>query len=87
MRSVESLTIHARDRATLLVGVLDLALDEVLTKGAQPDILIAGVPAAEPSLRHGLESVYRELAGYAEAREDRVRLVDQANSVRGWTMQ
>jgi serine/threonine-protein kinase PknG len=87
MRSVESLTIDARDRATLLVGVLDLALDEVLTKGAQPDILIAGVPAAEPSLRHGLESVYRELAGYAEAREDRVRLVDQANSVRGWTMQ
>ena len=87
MKSVESLTIDARDRATLLVGVLDLALDEVRAKGAQPQILIAGVPAAEPSLRHGLESVYRELAGYAEAREDRVRLVDQANSIRAWTMQ
>jgi serine/threonine-protein kinase PknG len=87
MNSVESLTLDARDRATLLVGVLDLALDEVRAKGAQPHILIAGVPAAEPSLRQGLESVYRELAGYAETREDRVRLVDQANTVRAWTMQ
>jgi len=87
MRSVESLTIDAKDRATLLVGVLDVALDEVRTKGARPDIVIAGVPAAEPSLRQGLESGYRELAGYAEVREDKVRLVDQANSVRSWTLQ
>jgi serine/threonine-protein kinase PknG len=87
MRSVESLTIDARDRATLLVGVLDVALGEVRTKGARPEILIAGVPAAEPSLRQGLETGYRELAGYAEAREDKVRLVDQANTIRNWTMQ
>jgi serine/threonine-protein kinase PknG len=87
MRSVESLTIDAKDRATLLVGVLDVALDEVRTKGARPEILIAGVPAAEPSLRQGLESGYRELAGYSEVREDKVRLVDQANTVRNWTMQ
>jgi serine/threonine-protein kinase PknG len=87
MKSIDSLTIDARDRATLLVGVLDVALDEVRTKGSRPDILIAGVPAAEPSLRAGLESVYRELAGYADVREERVRLVDQANTVRSWTMQ
>jgi serine/threonine-protein kinase PknG len=87
MRSVDSLTIDAKDRATLLVGVLNVALDEVRTKGARPDIVIAGVPAAEPSLRQGLESGYRELAGYADVREDRVRLVDQANSVRSWTIQ
>jgi len=87
MRSVESLTIDAKDRATLLVGVLNVALDEVRTKGARPDIVIAGVPAAEPSLRQGLESGYRELAEYADDREDRVRLVDQANSVRSWTIQ
>jgi serine/threonine-protein kinase PknG len=71
----------------LLVGVLDVALTEVRAKGARPDILIAGVPAAEPSLRQGLESAYRELAGYADTREDRIHLVDQANSVRNWTMQ
>jgi serine/threonine-protein kinase PknG len=86
MRSVESLTIDAKDRATLLVGVLAVALDEVHTKGAKPEILIAGMPAAEPSLRQGLESGYRELAGYAEVREDKVALVDQANTVRNWTM-
>jgi serine/threonine-protein kinase PknG len=87
MRSVESLTLDARDRATLLVGVLDVALDEVRTKGARPDITIAGVPAAEPSLRQGLESGYRELAEYTDGREDKVQLVDRANSVRNWTMQ
>jgi serine/threonine-protein kinase PknG len=87
MRSVNALTIDAKDRATLLVGVLDVALDEVRAKGARPDILIDGVPAAEPSLRQGLESGYRELAGYADTREDRIHLVDQANSVRNWTMQ
>jgi serine/threonine-protein kinase PknG len=87
MRSVESLTIDAQDRATLLVGVLDTALGEVRAKGSRPDITIAGVPAAEPSLRQGLESGYRELAGYAEVRGEKVRLVDQANAVRNWTRQ
>ncbi len=87
MRSVESLTIDARDRATLLVGVLDVALDDVRTNGARPEIEIAGVPAAEPALRQGLEAGYRELAGYAEVREEKVRLVDKANTVRNWTMQ
>jgi serine/threonine-protein kinase PknG len=87
MRSVDSLTIDPKDRASLLVGVLDLALTEVQTKGARPDISIAGLPAAEPSLRRGLETVYRELAGYAETRLEKVRLVDQANSVRNWTRQ
>jgi serine/threonine-protein kinase PknG len=87
MSSVDSLTLDAKDRATLLVGVLDVALDEVRAKGARPDILIAGVPAAEPSLRQRLESGYRELAGYADVRQDMVALVDKANSVRNWTMQ
>ena len=87
MASIDSLTIDPSDRATLSVSVLDSALNEVRAKGARPDILIAGLPAAEPSLRQGLEAAYRELAGYAKSREDRVGLVDRANSVRGWTRQ
>jgi serine/threonine-protein kinase PknG len=87
MRSVDSLTLDAMDRATLLVSVLGVALDEVRAKGARPDILIAGVPAAEPSLRQGLESGYRQLASYADSREDKVNLVDRANLIRNWTMQ
>src|SRR4029079_12447152 len=84
MNSIESLTIDAADRAALSVSVLDAALDEAQTRGAQPNVLIAGLPATEPALRQGLETAYRELAGYAKAREDKVRLVDRANSVRGW---
>jgi serine/threonine-protein kinase PknG len=87
MNSIESLTIDALDRATLSATVLDAALAEVHAKGPRPDILIAGLPASEPSLRQGLEAVYRELAAYAQAREEKVALVDQANSVRSWTMQ
>ena len=45
------------------------------------------LPAAEPSLRSGLEAAYRELASHARTREDRVQLVDRANSVRAWSMQ
>lgn len=87
MNSIEFLTIDAKDRATLFVTVLDAALREVRAKGSRPDILIAGLTAAEPSLRSGLEAAYRELATYAKGREDRVHLVDLANSVRGWTVQ
>ncbi len=87
MRSIDSLTIDARDRAALSVAVLDAALDEVREKGSQPSILIAGLPAAEPSLRAGLEAAYRELATFAKARDEKVHLVDLANSVRGWSMQ
>jgi len=87
MKSIDSVTLDAADRATLSVSVLDAALDLVRANGARPDILIAGLPAAEAPLRQGLETAYRELAGYARTREEKVRLVDQANSVRGWTRQ
>ena len=87
MSSIDSLTIDATDRATLFVTVLDAALREVRDKGSQPQILIGGLPAAEPSLRSGLEAAYRELASHAKTREDRVQLVDRANSVRAWSMQ
>ena len=87
MHSIDSLTIDAEDRATLTATVLDAALQEVRSKGARPDILIAGVPAAEPALRNGLEATYRELATYARTPVDRVHFVDQANTMRGWTVQ
>jgi serine/threonine-protein kinase PknG len=87
MSNIESLTIDPKDRARLSVSVLDAALAEVRSKGARPDILIAGLPAEELPLRQGLEAAFRQLAGFAGSREDRVHLVDQANSVRAWSMQ
>ena len=37
-----------------------------------PRCVIGGRPAAEPALRDGLEAAYRDLAGYASTREERV---------------
>ncbi|MGZ4604266.1 MAG: tetratricopeptide repeat protein, partial [Kineosporiaceae bacterium] len=65
---------------------LDAALDVVTTKGAQERVLIAGVPAKEAPLRDALEHAYRDLAALTPASEERVRLVDQANAVRRWTL-
>jgi serine/threonine-protein kinase PknG len=86
MGSIETLTIDPADRANLAASVFRTALDEVLGNGPQPTVLIAGRQATEPALRDGLEAAYRELAGQAPTREDRIRLVDQANDVRGWTL-
>jgi serine/threonine-protein kinase PknG len=66
--------------------VFRTALDEVLASGPRPDVRIAGREATEPALREGLEAAYRELAAQAPTREDRIRLVDLANEVRGWTL-
>ena len=62
------------------------ALDDVLQHGAQPQVTIAGIPAAEPALRTGLERAYRELASRTSDRDERVRLVDEANAVRAWSV-
>ena len=86
MGSIESVTIDPADRARLLTGVLDAALDVVTTKGPQERVLIAGVPAKEAPLRDALEHAYRDLAALTPASEERVRLVDQANAVRRWTL-
>jgi serine/threonine-protein kinase PknG len=86
MGSIETLTIDPADRANLAASVFRTALDEVLGSGPRPDVRIAGREATEPALREGLEAAYRELAAQAPTREDRIRLVDLANEVRGWTL-
>lgn len=85
MSSVESLTIDPADRAQLSVIVYGAALEETQQKGPRPDVLIGGRPAEEMSIRSGLESAYRDLAGYTHDRAERIRLVDLANGARGWT--
>ena len=84
--SIESLTIDPVDRSRFRVEVLSAALGLVESNGADTTVLIGGRPAAEPALRDGLEAAYRDLAGYAPTREERVHLVDQANAVRRWTL-
>ncbi|WP_270889777.1 serine/threonine-protein kinase [Pedococcus sp. 5OH_020] len=84
--SLDQLTIDPVDRSRFRVDVLRAALGVVESQGADLNVQIAGRPAAEPALRDGLESAYRDLASYATTREERVHLVDQANAVRRWTL-
>lgn len=86
LESIDNLTIDPVDRSRFRVDVLEAALSVVTTQGADPTVSLAGHPASEPSLRDGLESAYRDLATHAASPQERVRLVDQANSVRRWTL-
>jgi serine/threonine-protein kinase PknG len=86
LESIDNLTIDPVDRSRFRVEVLQSALQVVETQGVDPAVTIGGQPASEPFLRDGLESAYRDLAGYAPTREERVGLVDQANAVRRWTL-
>jgi serine/threonine-protein kinase PknG len=83
--SIESVTIDPLDRARLRTDVLQSALDIVQKQGPQESVKIAGVPAADRQLRDALERAYRDLAALTPAGEERVALVDQANTVRRWT--
>jgi serine/threonine-protein kinase PknG len=86
MHSIEAVTIDPVDRARLTVDVLGAALTTVLEKGEQPTVQIAGHPAAEDSLRDGVESAFRGLAALTHDDDERIRLVDAANQVRRWTL-
>ena len=55
-------------------------------EGPQESVEIAGVPAADRPLRDALERAYRDLAALTPAGEERVSLVDRANTVRRWTL-
>lgn len=86
MSSIERVTIDPLDRARLTANVLDVALRRVLADGPDETLRIAGRTATEPHLRDGLESAYRQLAQMTTDDDERVRLVDQANRVRRWTL-
>ena len=86
MTSIDGVGIDPVDRARLTADVLAAALEQVRAHGPEPMIRIGGHPAAEPSLRDGLESAYRTLAAMTPGRDDKVELVDRANTVRRWTL-
>ena len=86
LQSLDNLTIDPVDRSRFRVEVLQSALQLVEANGVDTTVTIAGRPASEPYLRDGLEAAYRDLAGYAPTREERVGLVDKANAVRRWTL-
>jgi serine/threonine-protein kinase PknG len=80
--SVENVPIDPRDRQQLAVKVLTAAIGEVQRTGPDARTRVAGVPATLRDLQLGAEQAYRALAALTPDRTERVRLVDEANSVR-----
>jgi serine/threonine-protein kinase PknG len=85
--SVDTVSLDARVRQTYVIRALDLALKEVLARGDQASVKVAGYPATQYDLRLGAESAYRQLATLTEGVDERVRLVDAANRIRPRTLQ
>jgi serine/threonine-protein kinase PknG len=85
-KSLDSVSLDARDRLTLLVRIYQAALGQVLERGASPATRIGDVPAEPDELRRGAEQAYRQLAAVTDDRSERVRLVDAANRVRPRTL-
>jgi len=73
-------------RTALRIEILASALAHVRNHGAAPQMIVAGSPATEPSLRSGLERAYRDAARLADDPDERIRLVDSANDIRVRTL-
>ena len=73
-------------RTALRIEILASALAHVRNHGAAPQMIVAGSPATEPSLRSGLERAYRDAARLADDADERIRLVDSANDIRVRTL-
>lgn len=85
LRSISTLVLEPRARATFTVHVLERALTEVVEKGPSQGVHLDGVPADESHLRQALERAYRTLAKLTTDPAERHVLVDKANTVRPWS--
>ena len=85
-RSIENIAITSWDALTLRVRIFNAAIIEVDRSGDQPDRQIGGVTATDAELRAAAERAYRELAAITDDPDERIRLVDAANTVRPRTL-
>jgi serine/threonine-protein kinase PknG len=87
MDSLKGVSLDPRTQAELTVAILERALATVLRSGPDTKVMIGPYAARQESLRDGLESTYRALAGTESDESRRFALVDKANAVRRWTLQ
>jgi serine/threonine-protein kinase PknG len=85
--ALTALPVDSERRERLTVDLLDAALELALSGQVVDDgrTSLLGHRLAERDLRFGLERSYRALARRAGTREERIRLVDQANRTRPLT--
>jgi serine/threonine-protein kinase PknG len=82
--TIERLQLDAAERAALSASVYERALAGLQAQAISPgtNVVLLGCQIDERSLRHGLERTYREQARLSSDPDDRIRLVDLANTVR-----
>lgn len=87
-RRVAALSAGEHRALQIRLTVLTTALSWIRQDGADPSPspLLPGVPFTEFGLRTGAEAALRSLARSAETRQQRFRLVDQANRIRPRTL-
>ncbi|MDN5746447.1 MAG: serine/threonine-protein kinase PknG, partial [Nocardioidaceae bacterium] len=97
MRTIESASVDQHTRQLFTVRILSAALPLVRTPGgsvgqaqqaqvANGQVRIGSVPGTEIGVRDALESALRGLARDTSDLKERVELINQANSVRNWSL-
>jgi len=84
-RSLDGVTLGVGERDRLVARILERALGVVAATGRAPGT-VGPYAADERSLRGGLEATYRSLAREAPTQNERIDLVNQANTVRAWSL-
>ena len=86
MDSISGVRLDPREQSELTAQILERAIAEVDKNGSKSDVKIGPYSADDETLRDGLESTYRQLAGIETDQQRRYALVDKANAVRRWTV-
>ncbi|GIJ00345.1 serine/threonine-protein kinase PknG [Sediminihabitans luteus] len=98
LESVAHVELPAREdaglRATVLASALNVVTSGTVDPGstvdpagtAGPASTVGGVPAQEGPLRDALERALRDVALLTDDHDERIRVVDRANTVRRWTL-
>lgn len=90
LTSIEGVPVEPELRRDLEIAVYTAALTQLLKQGPgagkkSGQATVGGVVASENPLRTALEAAYRARATLSRDEDERVTLVDRANSVRPWT--
>ncbi|CAM3395812.1 tetratricopeptide repeat protein [Stackebrandtia soli] len=83
---LSTLDLPPNRKLLLTARILDACLTLVGAHGPIPGAVILNHPVEEKALRFGLEHTYRELALTCSSRRDRIAYIDQANTIRPWTL-
>ncbi|MDQ2755773.1 MAG: serine/threonine-protein kinase PknG, partial [Actinomycetota bacterium] len=82
---LDGVLLDPAERARLDVRIFDLCLQAVTSSGEVPALQVGGHHATARGMRSALEESLRRLATLSPDRRERVRLVDEANTVRPWS--